>query len=246
MPAQLTVREICERALRKIGAFPMSEDSADPELMFEAGYWLDMLVGHVSGQRRRTYFFTQPIEISLSADTRSYDIANSATDGTYPNAGLLYPVAAWVTNDSGDKYDVEIISKREFDEFGDPDQSGRPTHCYIDRVIDKTVYIWPVPATDDFTLNITAQRFSNDLTLKKRRDQAMMQPERSMDLTPTWNLWATTALAATLGAGPIRRLPDGEVRSMQQAAQELLNDLDGFEDQEHGDTALQQTVYKDF
>lgn len=246
MPAQLTVREICESALRKIGAVGIYEDP-DPELMFLAGRWLDMIVGHVAGNRRRTYFLIQPIQIPLVADTRAYVIKDSATDGTWPEPGLHFPVAAWVTQGDDDhRYDVEIVGKRDFDDLADPSETGRPTCCYIDRLYNKTVYVWPVPADADYTLHVTAQRFSNDLTLEKRSDRAMKQPERAMDLTPTWNLWAVTALAAQLGGGAVRRLPDGEVRDLQQQASDLLGDLDGFEDQEHGDTALQQTVYKDF
>lgn len=243
MAAILSVRQICERALRKIGHVSLYDEEPRGEDMEEAALWLDMVVSHVAGTRRHVWLVEDNLEIPLKADQAKYDLKDAA-GATYPEEGVQFPMHAFVRSDGGFDQDVEIVRRHEYDSFADKDAGGRPHVCYIDRLQPRTLWIHPVPAKDDeYTLFLTAQRFNKDMTFTR---QEQRHGEKYPDPSATWNLYLVTATAAELGDGPIRKLPDGEVTSFRRHAERLLGDLESFEDQEHADETERRINFHDF
>lgn len=232
MPALLTVRQICEAALQEIGSYSLIDQGADPDEMARAGFWLDMIVGHMTGTGRRLWLTTDTISIPLAADKAVYTQAElNAASSNWPILGLQFPNHATVTF-GGRNSDCEIINRARFDDIGDPALGGAPCFIYIDRTGDPKLRLWPVPATADYTLNLTGQTFHKTLLSDTTAPQSL---QIASGLKEPWNLWAVTALAARLGDGPVRKLGDGTVRRKQAIADRLLEDLEAFENMEHDD-----------
>ena len=224
MSADLTIGQICERALRKIGAYPIADSAADPEAMAETTYWLDMVVGHLSGSMRCFWLVPATISVNLTTGQGVYDFADLLGQSN-PDESAQFLIWATVTS-GGSDIPVKILRRREYDEIADKTSTGVPKTIYVDRLVEnQRVYVHPVPgAGETIKLNLTIQRFNRDLLQAK--------PAKLHGLRSTWNLWLVTALAAEIGDGPVRRVPDGELRAMRDRANELVAQLVGYDAQE--------------
>ncbi len=249
MPAQLLVRQTVDRALRKIGAYSVYDTSPDPEEAEEAGYWLDMIVGHLTATRRALWLVPVTLSIPLEADKVSYteDELRALDPANYPATGLQFPYHATVSDGSRET-DVEIIKRLAYDDISDKTTGGKPTHCYIDRRTDFELKVYPVPTvpTQDntltYTLKLVGARFRDSVSVE---NQPSVNGNKTLDLRQGWDLWAVNALAAEIGDGPVRKLPGDEVERMQKRAAQILLDLDKNENEEHDDE-FHRVKYVDF
>lgn len=100
MSQVLTVKQICERALRAINAFPITDSAADGEQLREAMIWLDLILGQEAGSNK--IFSLIPtlsaLQIPILNGKGSYDLAgslgaNAPTDGIQDaiSARLIIP-----------------------------------------------------------------------------------------------------------------------------------------------------------
>lgn len=217
MATLLSVRTICERALRKIGTFALRDSEADPEEMAEAMMWLDLVVAHATSTRRIFWLIPATLELELTADQATYDI-DEITD--YPTDGVAFPINAWLRDPAGNDTPVELIRRREYENIVDKTAGGEPRVAHIDRLRDKTVSIYPVVAASGYTLRIEAQLYSPSYSPDTNPDAEVRH-----GFGPEWQLWLITALAAEIGDGPVRRLQPAEVDRMRNTAARLLVDL---------------------
>lgn len=217
MPTLLSVRSLCERALRKIGAFSIRDTEADPEEMAETMFYLDLLVAHVTGTRRVFWLVPATLELPLLADTAEYDIAD-ITD--YPTDGVAFPINAWLRDSSGHDEPVELVRRRAYENIPDKDGGGAPQVVHIDRLTSKKVYVHPVPTDASYTLRIEAQVYSASYDVTENPNAEMRH-----GFGPEWQLWLIYALAAEIADGPVRRLPAPEVDRMRNTAARMLVEL---------------------
>ena len=96
MPKLLTVTEICERALRKIGAYSINDTGADPVHLEEARYWLDMVLGHVSSRKRTWWLVPDTEPVTLVADTATYQLSDELSG----SPDVQHVVGVWLVNTS--------------------------------------------------------------------------------------------------------------------------------------------------
>lgn len=253
-----TVREICERALRKINAFSLMDTEADALELEEATWWLDMLVSHLCGANRILWLVPQTLTFALTAKTLSYDLKTTLGD-EYPDQGIQFPLhatatyveastttanavvgddAAIITGETvltprqgvGTTRPVEIVKRVIFDEISDRDQAGPPEQVYIDRLAAPMLRVHPVPQEEGWWLNLTVQTYQDDLIA---RGNAHKAAEITSNHRAAWNLYLVTALAHQLGNGPVRKLTRDEVRDMATEASDQFMALMAFENQEH-------------
>lgn len=217
MPTLLSVRTVCERALRKIGAFSIRDTEADADEMAEAMAYLDLLVAHVTGTRRVFWLVPATLELPLVADTAEYDLAD--IDG-YPDDGVAFPINAWLRDSSGHDEPVELIRRRAYDDIGNKTASGPPNSAHIDRLTDKKVYVYPVPADGTYTLRIEAQVYSPSYDVTENPNAEIRH-----GFGPEWQLWMIYALSAEIADGPVRRLPAAEVDRIRNTAARMLVEL---------------------
>lgn len=235
MAGALTIGQICERALRRIGSYAINDDGARQVEIEEARYWLDLIVGHVAARRRTWWLVPQTAALTLLAGQSSYPLAASL--GTL--AGVQHVVDVWaIDTQSGQKRAVTIARRDEWD-ARQPSESDLPAMVYVDRTDDPTLHVWPTPPDNPrFTLAVTFQRFSTDM---RQGQLSTGMP----DLRQTWNLYLITALAYEIGNGPVRKLPADEVDEHKRRAAELLRDLEDYDGQEQAGQP-RQIAYNDF
>lgn len=235
MPRLMTVTEICERALRKIGAYSIADTGADGVEMEEARWWLDMLVGHVASRKRTWWLVPSTAPLTLVANTASYNLKTGLSGAPK----VQHIVGVWAVNlDSGDREELSLMRRQEFEALNQAD-TGPPAAVWVDKSGDPTLHVYPKPvAPIAHRLDIVFQKFADD-------NKALVSTSAVPDARTPWNLFLVTALAAELGAGPVRRLPADEVRDMQQQAERLRLDLEAFDEAE-SPGEFRRTEYNDF
>lgn len=93
MSAVLSAVEICERALRAIGAFPVTDSAADGEQLREAMTWLDLIMAEVAGTGKLFNLIPNTISLNLINGTSRYDL-NTALGANLPIDQVQFPVQA--------------------------------------------------------------------------------------------------------------------------------------------------------
>lgn len=216
----LEVREVCERALRRIGSYSIRDSQADAAEMAEARHWLDMLMGHVAARRRTWWLVAETASVTLTIDEPDYVLSAVLPDGDAMSS-VISVTAVNLETDARDP--LEVWRRWEWEERDATLVTGPPRAVYIDRSSTPTMRVWPTPS-DPLThrLDVVFQRVSPNLVTGAAS-------ERITAFREQWNLYIVTALAAQIGNGPVRKLPQDEVREMQGQAESLLFDLECFD-----------------
>lgn len=228
-------REICERALRKIGSYSINDTGASASAMAEARWWLDMVLGHVSARQRCWWMVEDTAEFSLTAGEADYLL--SAALPNAPSAQAV--VGLWIIRaGDGTSEPLKIVRRQEWE--GRRTTSGDPPEiAYIDRTGEPTLRVNPIPADpSSYQLRVVYQSIAPDV--RTGDPNAKLAKWRA-----AWNLWIVTALAAEIGDGPVRKLPGDEVRAMRSDAAKLLAELDAYDAHEQADEP-RRIEYHDF
>ena len=249
MSLLLSIEQICERALRKIGAWAIRSSGGRPEELQEARYWLDMVVGHEASRQRTWWLVPASGTFTLTAGNAGpYDLTSvlgASTDGIQfvieviifdAVSGLdivnlpLMRRQEWETRIIGpDNRPDPVESARLLDTSVVPmpsDPPGVPQMCYVNRDQRPTIEFYPGPDSNrTYGARVVFQSFASDFTKNLPLD-------KTYKLRTSMNLWIVTALAAQIANGPVRRLPSDEVKDMKTEAQVLRDDLEAYENQE--------------
>ncbi|MRR49370.1 MAG: hypothetical protein EG825_00405 [Rhodocyclaceae bacterium] len=214
MAMRLSAKEAAERALRRIGAFSINDVSADPAELEEALIWMDMNVSELAGTEQCLWLVDDTIDLPLTADTQTYDLDEAGSD--YPSDGLVSVVSVWIRDSSGNDEEVEMIRRNQWESIVDKDASGTPDKAYIDRTVDvPTISIYPVPSDSTYTLRIVVRKFAVSML-----GSGTSKPGKlDHNLPIEWQKWLVLSTAAEIGAGPVRRLPTGEVQEIRAGAE---------------------------
>lgn len=205
---------ICERALRKIGAFSVNDTAADPEELSEALYWLDLAVAELAGTEQCQWLIPTTLSIALSANTASYDLS-AALGMANPTDGVLFPIEAWIRDSSGNDTPIDIIRRRDFEDIEDKDKAGVTDRIYIDRLNeDQNVFVYPVPAVTGYSIRLLCQTYAANMLSGSPEGGGNIAHGFSAE----WQRWLILQNAADIGSGPVRRLPPGEINDIRQQA----------------------------
>lgn len=226
MSAGFTVKQIAERALRKIGAYSINDSAADSIELEETLYWLDMLVGHFAETHRPFWLIPDTIAKTLTANQQTYTLSTLLGTAN-PADGVLYVTGVQLRDSSGNDEPLKMLSKAEWDEITDKDQTGTPAGVYIDRLKTMTLKVVPVPTVSTYSILLDVQTYSPDLT---KSNGAVKH-----GFSNGWQLWQVLATAAQIGDGPVRKLPSGEVDRITAKAGGYLNELIGYANREMRD-----------
>lgn len=230
--------EIAERALRKIGAFPITETAARPEQLSEALFWLDMLIGHICGTRDIYWLKPATVSLSLTGGTGTYDLRN--TLGTsWPTDGVDFITEAVHDDGNGNRTPLELINRQQAEQIPVPATTGTPEKIWVDRLrAGPTIKTFPILGSGitGHSIKLVLQTYSEDFT----KDNG----NRASAMRATWNLWCVTNLSALIGDGPVRKLPGGEVDRMKKDAASYWRDIEAGANREN--TSAHQTPFRDF
>ena len=265
MSRLLSVGEIVDRALRKIGQYATRSSGARAEDVDETRYWLDMLVGHQSARQRCWWLVPATATFTLTEGLAEY-VLDTALGGTQAPNGIAFVIRCILYNvtTGEDIHEIPIVRRQEFElrnfpdrdrspdkspwewEWGGYDRSGvrslpagAPSVCYITRDQSPKMMLSPEPDTAiTYGVKILFQSYAQDF-------KALDANDRTLAIRNTWNLWLVTALAAQIGNGPVRKLPADEVKDMKQEALNLRVELEAYDAHEN-QTAGKRVQYHDF
>ncbi len=226
MPSLLSASEICETALRKIGAFSINDTAADGEELKEAAKWLDLVVGEMTETERCTWLIEDTVTVSLVADQATYNLFD-AMGASYPADGVMFITSSWITDGTNDD-DVELIRRTDLEEIVVKGATGKPELIYIDRLSDKnqqSFTVYPVPVDATHSLKFVFQRHAPDL----RSDVG----KKAHGFHRGWQKWLVLATAAEIGDGPVRKIPSTEVDRIKRDAQMSFNKLQASQNREN-------------
>lgn len=264
MSALFSVEQLCERALRKIGAMAIRSSGARPEEIEEARWWLDMVVGHEASRQRTWWLVPASATFNLTADNAGpYDLAAMLGSAQAPDGlQFIIQVVLFDAVSGMDIADLPLQRRQEWEtrvlgpmNTPDPlvtarlldtniipvpsDPSGTPQVCYVDRQQQPKISFYPAPdAQRTYGVRVIFQSFASDFTKNAPID-------KTYKLRTSMNLWLVSALAAQIGNGPVRKLPADEVKDMKQEAQQLRNDLEAYEFHEQA-SEPRMIAYHDF
>lgn len=237
-----TVRQIVERALRKIGAFSIRDQGADGEEVTEALMWLDVIVAERFSQQRSHMLVPSTVTVPLTTDIDTYvldQVLGSAAGG-----GVEYVANCFLVMNSGGgsapaRQRVEMVSRDTWEERLLPGETGQPCMALVDRNVPVTLRIAPKPqfaAPAAWWLEAVIQQIPMDFTLPDE--------ERAMQMRSCFNRWVIKELSAEIGDGPVRRLPSEETSRWKKEADTHWADLLALDMQENT-SAPPCTVYND-
>lgn len=221
----LSAAEVCERALRKVGAFSINDEAADPDELDEALRWLDMIVAEITGTRRCYWLTPATVTFDWPAAEESVVLADQM-GADYPPTGILFPVRAWSVNVTSGlrEAEIELCRRKTYEAKSDLTTAGSPEILFIDRLVEnQRAYVWPVPSTDDlYQIALEFQTYSRSVLGEQGGEQAGDVPT---GFDQTWQLWMVTRLAAEIGDGPVKRLESSTIRDWRALSDGYLSAL---------------------
>ena len=226
----LSVGAISERALRKIGEYPIRGGSLRPEALAETRIWLDMVMSHQSGKMRTPWLVAATVNFDLVATQAAYDLRETIGANVVPD-GMQFNITAYLYDPatSEDVRKIALLRREEYEDIQDKTRPGEPECAYIDRTRWPVMTLHPVPnGNRALQIRLVYQQISSQFANLPFNDRTYAMHE-------CWNLWVVTALAAEIGDGPVRRLPKDEVAEMRSTARMLLLDLEAYDQFEQAD-----------
>lgn len=222
----LNAPEICTRALRLIGAFPVSESAPEGEHLQESLLWLDLILEEVNGTSIVASFMPQTVRMNLLPGVQEYVLS-------FSDMTMQFPEQAFLEDEAGNRTDLTIVDRSSFESVSRLDRAGPPRWIHIDRTTQPRLLTFPtIPATDlrPFRIALVVQAAPPDVT-----------PKGVANATPTnaahgfraaWQRFLIYRLAADIGSGPVATLPGGRITAFRKEAELAYFLLDRF-DREH-------------
>lgn len=236
MARVLTAKEICERSLRQIGAFPVTESAADGEHLREAMFWLDLIMGNTVGVNRifsRVVPATLPLP--LENGTGSYNL-NVALGEDLPEDRIQFVIDAYLEDGSGRRTPLTIVTRKTFEDVCQPGKSGPPLWVYVGRdAANPTLKVYPTPEASDpaeYVVHLVVQQYSPNVA---PAGITGTQPSGTVlhQFNEAWQLWLVVALSHAIGTGPVYALPAARIKHFAEWAEMLKKPLLSFQNQEH-------------
>lgn len=211
MSRVLTAAEICHRALRAIGKFPVTETAPDPENEAEAMLYLDMILAEAVGTERMFKRFPETLSFDITNGTQDYDLYAELGDDL-PTEGLEFVVQAYIEDGNGNRKPLEVVTREKFEDVSKPAETGPVCFIHVDRNVENapTLRIFPTPPTTDtntYTIFLVCQRYAPNVS---PGGVTGSQPQSSVahEFAQAWQRWLVFQLADDLGSGPILKLPN--------------------------------------
>ncbi|HEC14945.1 MAG TPA: hypothetical protein ENI72_04220, partial [Rhodospirillales bacterium] len=133
MSLEFSAKKICEKALRKIGAFSINDSAADGDELNEALEALDLLVAEQAGSTTCFWLIPATVSIPLTGGTATYDLI-SVLGASAPTDGIQFPVYATLKTDGGNETPLSIVTRDEYEGISKKTAGGSPDRIWIDRL----------------------------------------------------------------------------------------------------------------
>lgn len=222
MPTLFSAKDIAEEALKKIGRFPTSQSQANAVDLTRALRMLELILQASHGEQ------------SMIGGKGTLQVPLVATVRNYPLQYLANPAGVQIVFDaellevaSGSVTPLKVLEEEEFFKRNLTD-TGLPCEIYVNKGPEATPsmqihpYLGPDVASGLYKIYLQIQTFAT--TISERNIGS-----RTINIRPTFYLWAITKLAYQLGTGTIRRLPRQETDQFKLDYEEMEIKLVGFD-----------------
>lgn len=211
MPDIQSAKQIAEKALSMIGAFPASRAAPDPGELRRTLQWLEMLLNYQTGARPIGGFW-QIFDIPLEAGIGDYPLDDYCSD-----AGVSHVFSAFVVTGVQDPIPLDQIFESQA--AGENlTATGTPSRFVVTTDGNGVMRMFPTPTQADEdagrVVRVRVQTFHEKIDAKGTGDI-------DIRLRPSWYLWAVKRLSYEIGSGAVRRLADNELQRLQRDAKEL-------------------------
>jgi hypothetical protein len=234
----LSAVDIASRALRAIGAFPVTESSADGEQLREAMTWLDLIMAETSGTERLFSRMTPTtLPLLITNGTQTYNLYNALGTNLPPDK-VQFITDAFVDDAAGNRFEIQIVNREKFEDVAKPATTGTPRWIYIDRTGNPTLQLFPTPDVTDptvWTLKLVCQTYAPNVA---PGGVTGLLPLASVlhDFGQAWQRWLILQLAHDLGSGPIHALPQERITNFLAMAGSAKLRLLAFENRQQETT----------
>lgn len=235
MSQVFTAKQICERALRAIGSFPVTESAPDGEAMREAMTWLDLLMAEIAGTGTLFFLHTATLSVAITNGTSSYNL-NNALGTDLPVDSVQFPLRAWLEDAAGNRSPVEIDTRDKFEDVTRRDTGGTPCRIYIDRLASPTptLEIYPTPASTDpsvWTIKIEVQTYAPNVA--PQGVTGVLQGTVLHKFRQAWQRYLILRLSIDTGSGPVLKCSEERLRNWRLEAVNAKTALEAFENRPH-------------
>lgn len=231
MSRTLSAVDLCGRALRLIGAWPVTDSAPDGEHLREALSWLDLNMAEISGVKRFFNHIKDNLPIALTAGKDTYPLIASM-GAFYPLEGVQFPVAAYLERNGSKLHDITIVTRETWRMMEGLPGSGDPSAVFIDRFPQPTMRVWPMPADNDATIRLHVQTNAPNVSpggvTGTIPDASAVHSFRA-----AWQRFLIYRLAGDLGRGAVVKLPQGSLQEYRTEATIAERQLDAFENRQH-------------
>ena len=235
-----SAREICELALRKIGAYTINDDGPDPVSLAVAADFLELEIADLAGGRRLQWLVPETIEFVLTADIASY-VLETIAGSAFPSLGLAYPIDAYIVDADDNVTPIDIVRRAQYEAITDKTESGTPELIYIDRLAneEKNLFVYRVPSDGTLSLRLVAQTYPRSILKPSSQQAGAGEVVHGFDRT--WQKWMVLATAYQIGDGPVRRLRTDTLERIKKDRDICLATLTGEQNREKITARLRRT-----
>lgn len=240
MSRVLTVTDICARALRVVGKFPVTDSAPDGEHKREAMHWLDLILAEAVGTDR---IFSRvdkvTIDFPITNGTASYDFYATLADDT-PDDRIQYIADAYLEDDNGNRCPIEMVTREKIENVSLPAETGTPVwmHLAVGDEVTPTLRIFPTPPTTDttvWTLKLVCQLFAPNVA-PGGVTGSQAQGTVAHSFGQAWQRWLIYRLALDLGSGALTKLPETSLSRFEKHIEKAEERLEGFANSDHENT----------
>jgi hypothetical protein len=236
MSKVFTAKEICERALRNIGAFAITDSAADGEQLREAMIWLDLIQAEAAGTMRLWSQIPQTVGFALTNGTGTYNLHQSL-GAELPPDKVQFPYECWWEDEAGRRSPIDIVTRDVFEQL-EATETGAPTKVHIDRMPTPTARFHPVPAAEDpgvYRIKLVVQTYAPNVAPGGVTGST---PSASVlhQFRQAWQRWLILKLSIDLGGGAIKKINQQSLDNWRKEEEPAKKALEAFENREHENT----------
>ncbi len=236
MGFRLSKTEIIEMALRKVGAYSVYDDAADPDFVDEAERWLSGILSQFAATKRlvqktlidgRTIDLTSgQQEVDLTAGTPDTDEEAPSTNQVPPN-GIVDIRSARLIVDGIDQGALTLLRTGEWEGITDKSDTGRPSAgLYVIRGNHRpSLLLFPTPVFTTGTWQIRC-------VFQEAFSPLVDDPDDEVDIMEGWQRMLVYRLAVDIGSGPIVNRTENELGPWRREYAAALKDLENYANRE--------------
>lgn len=233
---RFSAREICELALRKIGAFAINDEAANDTEMEVALQCYEIIVSEIATIMGCWFLIPESFRFYWPGPTATGTVAEIMAD-IYPAVGIQRPIRATLIDANGVRCgNLPMVRRAAYDSVDNKSTQGRPELLYFDSLaLEPEVSIYRVPQDGvTWQVELEAQVFPKSILGEQiNTDQS---GDVRHDFGVGWQHYMVNKLASVIGDGPVRQKQRQDLEAWETKSQNQLAELIAWDNRERRST----------